>query len=54
MVSRACAAAETILAERTRFELSPERWEAFQKLLDEPPRDVPELRRLMAEPSVFE
>ena len=53
-MSRACAAAESTLADRTRFEMSPERWNAFLDALDEPARDVPELRRLMAEPSVFE
>lgn len=54
VVSRACAAAEATLAERTRFELSTERWEAFELALDAPAREVPELRRLMSEPSVFE
>ena len=54
VVSRACAAAEATLAKQTRFALSPERWAAFQEALDAPPREIPELRRLMGGPSVFE
>ena len=54
VVSRACAAAEATLAERTRFELSPERWAEFERALDAPPREIPQLRRLLEEPSVFE
>jgi predicted DNA-binding antitoxin AbrB/MazE fold protein len=40
--------------DQTRFELSAERWEAFCALLDQPPRDIPELRALLTEPSILD
>ena len=46
-------AAET-LAERHRFELNAEQWEEFRAALDAPPRVVPEIQRLFAEPSPFD
>jgi uncharacterized protein (DUF1778 family) len=45
--------AERIVAENNRTRLSKEDWEKFCARLDEPPRDLPELRRLMREPSIF-
>lgn len=36
------------------FGLEAEQWTAFIAALDAPPRDVPRLRRLLDEPSVFE
>ena len=41
-------------ADRTRFGLDADRWEAFLDALDAPPRDLPRLERLLREPSVFE
>ena len=46
-------AAET-LTERQRFELNAEQWEAFMSALDAPPRVVPQLQRLLHEPSPFD
>ncbi len=46
--------AEETPADRTRFVLHVERWEAFLAALDAPPRDLPRLERLFREPSVFE
>jgi uncharacterized protein (DUF1778 family) len=46
--------AEETLADRTRFVLNAEQWEAFLAALDAPPRDLPRLERLFREPSVFE
>jgi uncharacterized protein (DUF1778 family) len=48
-LDRAAAA----LADRQRFGLDAERWAAFQEALDAPPRDMPRLRRLLAEPGPF-
>ena len=53
IVREALAAAEEVLADRTRFELSPSQWDAFVARLDEPVRDLPEIRRLLSEPSPF-
>ena len=53
MVTASQVAAEAALAERTQFTLSPEKWRAFNAALDAPPRDLPALRRLFSEPSLF-
>lgn len=45
---------EDVLAEQRVFILSPEKWEAFVAALDAPPRDLPELRKLMATPGPFD
>ncbi|UXN66940.1 DUF1778 domain-containing protein (plasmid) [Phyllobacterium sp. A18/5-2] len=45
--------AEETLADRRVFQLPPEEWEAFIFALDAPPRDLPRLRELLNEPSVF-
>lgn len=46
-------AAET-LADRQRFGLDARKWEAFQAALEAPTRSMPQMRRLLAKPSVFE
>jgi len=48
------ASAEEILAERTRFVLPEEQWEAFVARLDEPPREIPALARALGRPSPFD
>ncbi len=54
VVESALAQAEETLAIRHRIVLNDEQWEAFQAALNAPPRDLPRLRRLFEEPSVFE
>ncbi|MFC3643450.1 type II toxin-antitoxin system TacA family antitoxin [Aquibium oceanicum] len=44
---------EETLADRRSFHLDAERWEAFQAALDAPPRDLPRLKKILNEPSVF-
>lgn len=46
--------AEETLADRRWFALDEERWRAFLAALDAPPRPLPRVERLFAEPSVFE
>jgi uncharacterized protein (DUF1778 family) len=46
--------ADETLADRKRFGLTAGRWKRFLEALDAPPRDLPRLRRLLREPSVFE
>ncbi|WP_246672101.1 MULTISPECIES: DUF1778 domain-containing protein [unclassified Mesorhizobium] len=41
------------LADRGRFHLDPEKWAAFIAALDAPIRDLPRLKRLLNEPSIF-
>ncbi len=54
MLKASQAAAETALAERTRFALSAEKWREFNAALDSPPREIAALRKLFGERSVFE
>jgi uncharacterized protein (DUF1778 family) len=54
VLESALARAEETLADRRRFGLDAERWAAFMAALDAPPRALPELQKLLAEPSVFE
>lgn len=46
--------ADETLADRTRFGLDAERWKALLEALDADPRDLPRLKRLFQEKSVFE
>ena len=38
--------------DRTVFTLNPEQWDAFQALLEAPPRQNPRLERLLREPGI--
>jgi predicted DNA-binding antitoxin AbrB/MazE fold protein len=40
--------------DQAHFALSPERWQAFCDALDAPPRDIPALRKLLTEASLFD
>ena len=53
MVEQAFNAAQQILADQAHFYLSPEKWDEFCAALDAPPRELPELRKLLTEPGVF-
>ena len=54
MVEQAFSAAQQILADQTHFYLSPEKWDEFCAAIDAPPQDLPLLRKLLSEPSVFD
>lgn len=54
VLSSARSAANQILAERTRFVLSPDEWDAFAAALERPPRELPRMAALLAEPSVLD
>ncbi len=47
-------AAAQMLADRRRFELDDERWQAFQELLDRPVQSKPRLKKLLREPGVLD
>jgi predicted DNA-binding antitoxin AbrB/MazE fold protein len=40
--------------DQAHFALSPECWQAFCDALDAPPRDIPALRKLLTEASLFD
>src|SRR5882724_11692604 len=54
VLESALVRAEETLADRSRFGLDADRWTAFIAALDAPPRDLPRLKRLFKELSVFE
>lgn len=46
--------AEKRVSEHSRIRLSESDWQAFSARLDEPPRDLPELKKLLSRPSRFQ
>jgi uncharacterized protein (DUF1778 family) len=54
VIESALARAEETLADRRHFGLNAEQWEAFMAALDAPPRELPRVKRLFSEPSIFE
>ena len=54
VLESALARAQETLPDRQHFGLEAASWEAFLAALDAPARSLPRLRRLLAEPSVFE
>ena len=53
IIERVFPEAERIVAEDNRTRLPKKEWERFFAKLDETPKDLPELRRLMRGPSIF-
>jgi uncharacterized protein (DUF1778 family) len=42
------------IADEPVIVMSPRAWQAFCDALDAPPRDIPALRKLLTEPSIFD
>lgn len=53
VLQQALNAAELILADQNRFLLPPDQYQAFIDRLDQPDRDLPNVRSLVAEKSPF-
>lgn len=53
VLQAAVRSAEEIVADQTRFTLSPEKWDAFTEALDRPAREIPELKRALSKVSPF-
>ena len=53
VLQAAVRSAEEVVADQTRFVLSPEKWDAFVEALDRPAREIPELKRASSKPSPF-
>ena len=53
IMDRVYPEAERIVSENQRIRLSPKEWEQFCAKLDQPTKDLPELRKLLTEPSLF-
>jgi uncharacterized protein (DUF1778 family) len=54
VLERALARADEALAERRTFGLNAAQWKNFMAALDEPPRPLPRLARLLKEPGFFD
>jgi uncharacterized protein (DUF1778 family) len=54
VVEHALNAAQHVLADQVHFVLAMEQWEAFCAALDAPPKEIPALRRLLTEKSIFD
>ena len=54
VLESALVRADETLTNRTRFGLDADQWKAFLAALDAPPRELPRMKRLFQEPSVFE
>ena len=53
IMDRVYPEAEKIVLENKRIQLSSKDWERFCEQLDEPPKELSELRKLLREPSIF-
>jgi uncharacterized protein (DUF1778 family) len=54
LLDSALTKAAEVLADRRVFSLDDEKWELFMAALDAPTRDMPNLKKLLQEPSVLE
>jgi uncharacterized protein (DUF1778 family) len=54
LLEHAYQAAQQVLADQVQFALPPERWKRFCEALDAPPRQIPALKKLLTETSVFD
>jgi uncharacterized protein (DUF1778 family) len=52
MLEHAYEAAQQVLAEQVDIVMPPAEWEAFCKALDEPPRKIPALKKLLTEGNI--
>jgi uncharacterized protein (DUF1778 family) len=54
VLESALASASTVRAERARFALNAEQWEAFMAALDAPPQQHPCMERLLNVPTILD
>jgi uncharacterized protein (DUF1778 family) len=54
ILESAAERAQRTLADQRHFVLSDEQWRSFAEALDRPPRHLPELEKLLREPSILE
>jgi uncharacterized protein (DUF1778 family) len=54
VLNRSLDAAEQVIADQRLIRVSKDEYEWLMAKLEEPPRDIPELRELFSNPSVFE
>ena len=54
VLEKAYAEAQAVLAEQGQFRLPAKQWRQFCAALDAPPKNLPQLRKLLSEPGVFD
>src|SRR5262245_7467934 len=54
VLENAYLAASQVIDAETHITMPPEQWEAFCQALDEPPKRIPALVKLLNEPSIFD
>ena len=54
VLEQSLMAAQQVIADHAHFALPKKQWNAFCVALDAPPKAVPELRRLLTQPGVFD
>jgi len=54
VLESALARAEETLADRRSFQLDEQQWSVFMEALDAAPRELPRLKKLFQEKSIFE
>jgi uncharacterized protein (DUF1778 family) len=54
MLEHAYEAAQQVLAEQVDIVMPAAEWDAFCKALDAPPREIPALKKLLTQASVFD
>jgi len=54
VLENAYQTAERLVSDQVHFKLNDEQWERFCEVLEFPVKEIPELRKLLSEPSVFE
>ena len=54
ILESACEKAEQTLTDQTHFVVDERKWSLFMKALDEPPRVIPEIKRLFSAPPIAE
>lgn len=54
VLEQAFLAAQQLIADQSHFTLPKKQWNAFCAALDAPPKSIPELRRLLTKPGIFD
>ena len=54
ILESACEKAEQTLTDQSHFMLNRTQWDLFMKALDEPPRVIPQIKKLFSKPPIAE
>lgn len=54
VLEQALLAAQQVIADQAHFTLPKKQWKQFCAALDTPPKPIPELRRLLTKPGIFD